>query len=259
MFAAVSFAAAQTQQYKVGDRVECDATQMGTFKKGTIVPFPKNDPDQAGRFYYVKVDGSNITEGYLCMATHMRPLAEATPSNPETNADTPAKDSTEDVPDKPTAKVSEINQYGTRDPRTCDDTIAPTKGPITAALAKKYFICRAEKFSGYDLILVDNVTVAVGGGRPWNPQSDINYSEIDVRVPIYPIRGSYTQHMCTKEYPKPGTLYNIGKNCNRFENRNATGSCYKTTFGDWRCSMFDFNQTADDRTFQIPPPKLSGQ
>lgn len=74
-------------------------------------------------------------------------------------------------------------------------------------------------------------------------------------LPIYPIRGSYTQYMCTKEYPERGTLYNIGKNCNRSENRNATGSCYKTTFGDWRCSMFDINQTSDDRTFQIAPPK----
>lgn len=59
---------------------------MGTFKKGTVLPFPKNDPDQAGRFYYVALDGSHMTEGYLCMATHMRPLVEATPSKPGSQA-----------------------------------------------------------------------------------------------------------------------------------------------------------------------------
>jgi len=74
-------------KYKIGDRVECDATQMGTFKKGTIVPFPKNDPDQDGRFYYVKIDGSHMDEGYLCMATHMRRLEQAKSSDRDSGRD----------------------------------------------------------------------------------------------------------------------------------------------------------------------------
>lgn len=87
---ASSVAVAQGK-YKIGDRVECDATQMGTFKKGTIVPFPKSEADQSGRLYYVKLDGSNITEGYVCMATHMRPLVEAASSKPENEADNQAQ------------------------------------------------------------------------------------------------------------------------------------------------------------------------
>ncbi len=86
LLAANSVAVTQ-DKYKIGDRVECDATQMGTFKKGTIVPFPKNEADQSGRLYYVKLDGSSITEGYVCMATHMRPLTETTSVSPQNKAD----------------------------------------------------------------------------------------------------------------------------------------------------------------------------
>ena len=66
-------------RYKIGDRVECDPAQIGQFKPGTIVDYPKNEKERTGRFFFVLLDGSHITEGYLCMATHMRPLAAAPP------------------------------------------------------------------------------------------------------------------------------------------------------------------------------------
>lgn len=69
-------------KYKIGDRVECDPAQIGQFKPGTIVDFPKNETERSGRFFYVLLDGSHITEGYLCMATHMRAISAAPPSAP---------------------------------------------------------------------------------------------------------------------------------------------------------------------------------
>ncbi len=68
--------------YKIGDRVECDPSQIGQFKPGTIVDFPKNETERSGRFFYVLLDGSHITEGYLCMATHMRAISGAPPAAP---------------------------------------------------------------------------------------------------------------------------------------------------------------------------------
>jgi hypothetical protein len=67
-------------QYKPGDRVECDSTQMGLYDKGTVVPFRENDLDKTGRVYPVKLDKDTIP-GLTrdCMATHMRPLAEEEP------------------------------------------------------------------------------------------------------------------------------------------------------------------------------------
>lgn len=80
LVAAIPVAIAQGK-YKVGDRVECDPSQIGRFKPGTVVPYPKNEADRSGRLYYVLLDGSNITEGYVCMATHMRPLSTAPPAS----------------------------------------------------------------------------------------------------------------------------------------------------------------------------------
>jgi|CXWL01.1.fsa_nt_gi hypothetical protein len=72
--------AAAGGKYKIGDRVECDPSQIGQFKPGTIVDFPKNETERSGRFFYVLLDGSHITEGYLCMATHMRAISGAPPA-----------------------------------------------------------------------------------------------------------------------------------------------------------------------------------
>lgn len=80
-------------RYKIGDRVECDTSQIGQFKPGTIVPYPKNETDRSGRLFYVVLDGSHITEGYVCMATHMRVLAAAPPvsaARPDRKDDQPA-------------------------------------------------------------------------------------------------------------------------------------------------------------------------
>ena len=56
-------------------------------------------------------------------------------------------------------------RYGSRDPRTCEDTKAPARGAITAALALKYLNCQMEYDSGSgDLYLVENVKVEVGAG-----------------------------------------------------------------------------------------------
>ncbi len=240
----VSQVAGAQGAYRPGDRVECDAAKIGQYRRGTVVPYAKSDFQPTGIYYRVHIDGSSITEGFECATTHMRAITPAGPV-PQPAVKVPT----------PPATLTGMNAFGARNPRTCADTKAPTRGAITADLAKVYFICRAERFSGSDLYLVDRVSVEVGGGRPYNPRSDINYAEIDVTVPIYPIRGSYLQHQCTRVFSEPGTLYNVGKNCASSDNRNATGSCYRTTFGDWRCSMFDINQTSADRHFQVPPPR----
>lgn len=74
LFAATSFAAAQTQKYKVGDRVECDYLQNGKFEKGTVVPFFNTDLDKSGRWYRVRLDGWSVHNTMECMATHLRPI-----------------------------------------------------------------------------------------------------------------------------------------------------------------------------------------
>lgn len=85
-------------------------------------------------------------------------------------------------------------------------------------------------------------------GRPHNPRTDV-MSEIDVDVPVYAIRGSFVQYQCS-EVSK--ILENQGKNCNIYRQPNASGQCYKTTFGDWKCNLMDLNSKHEGR---VPPPK----
>ncbi|HRH43322.1 MAG TPA: hypothetical protein PKY82_16940 [Pyrinomonadaceae bacterium] len=143
-------------------------------------------------------------------------------------------------------------KYGARDPQTCADTKAPAKGAITAALAAKYFICGVEKEDYRYLQLVENVKVEVGGGIPYAAIiGHRSFPEVDVKHPVYPIRGSHTQYLCNAE----SDYYQPGKNCTRYEHRNAKGYCYKTTFGDWRCHQSE-DSIPNDRTFSnVPPPK----
>ena len=140
-------------------------------------------------------------------------------------------------------------KFGARDPRTCQSKKEPTKGAISAEQAKQYFICDTEKLiDSDDLQLVDNVKVEVGKARPYQQLSD-SHPDIDTTAPLYPIRGSLTRYIC---HPVSSYMNNAGKNCSSWNEPNATGVCYKTTFGDWNCAMTDLSGI---QTSPVPPPK----
>lgn len=146
-------------------------------------------------------------------------------------------------------------RFGTREPRTCADTKAPTKGAITATLARKYLECQMEYLSGSgELYLVENVKVEVGGGIPYSAiRGQRSLMEIDVNHPVYPIRGSFVLYQCKNKL----TAYSgpPNTNCTTYNNPKATGYCYKTTFGDWKCFMSDpaSNNAANIRHNVAPP------
>lgn len=145
-------------------------------------------------------------------------------------------------------------KYGGRDPHTCQSKKEPTKGAISAEQAKQYFICGVEGESSSSfswLTLVENVKVEVGKARPYQQLSD-SHPDTDTTAPLYPIRGRFTQYQCDQlsSYDR-----NTGKNCAVFNNPNATGVCYKTTFGDWNCKMNDFTTGSKSEPTRVGPPK----
>src|SRR5476651_1774478 len=74
--------------------------------------------------------------------------------------------------------------YGARDPRNdCGDLkgAAPTQ-----AIAVRSFICHREVERWPHISLVENVSMHVGAGRPYNVKEDYNVPEIDVRAKVYP-------------------------------------------------------------------------
>lgn len=251
MFAASSVAVAQNTNYKVGDKIEV---------QGNAAWFKAEVLEVKGDSYRIAFDGYGSAYYEWVKTDRMRPI-EANRQTDNQNAaanqaqnQTNRPNQTDNQTAKQPAQTNKLNKYGARDPRTCDNTIAPRRGAMTATLAKQYFICQAEGVSGAYLYLVENEKVEVGGGRPYSGNADLGVPDIDPKVPIYPIRGSYTRYQCLPEDASMNSSA-PGKNCNVQIYRKATGECYKTTFGDWRCSMTNGPTDNDDYNNGVPPPK----
>ena len=141
-------------------------------------------------------------------------------------------------------------RYNAHDPRPCPTVKGAT---ISAAVAKQLFICGAEGeqksgASGDLLYLVSKAKVELGASRPFNPATD-SVVDIDVRKPVYPIRGTFVEYQCGVV----GTIGNpAGNNCLMANNTVARGECYNDTFGDWHCSMI--GNVLGSAMVRNPPP-----
>ena len=142
-------------------------------------------------------------------------------------------------------------RYASREPRTCADTRAPARGAITAALALRYLNCQMDYESSDLLYLVQNVTVQVGGPVSYAAiRGQRSWSDIDTRTPVYPIRGGLLRYQCAPAFT-PGE-----PNCRTYNEPRATGHCYKTTFGDWKCYMSDpAGMNTDGMPKKVAAPK----
>ena len=142
--------------------------------------------------------------------------------------------------------------YGARNPATCASRKEPARGAPSAAQALKYFICDNEYVQDWayrhELHLVSDAQVAVGAGRKFDITQDhppsnegINNTEL-----VYPIKGSFVSWTCG-----PVDASSQGKNCLKYIQQEATGTCYKTYPGDWHCRM----SGRGDFVRGQPPPK----
>jgi len=239
----------QDATYKVGERVE--AITLGVWREAEVLEIKDNG-------YYVLrylPDGESFWQGSnLIRHIQAKTPTKAPVQNPN-KGNAPTKVANNAAPNlaaKPQPKsIREL--FGSREPHKIKDSKAPARGAITAALAKKYFIGQTEGLSGGKLYLLENVKLEVGGGVPYHPNLGA-FEAINVRVPLYPIRGSYLSYQCRNlvtEYVGPR-----GKNANRYSNPKATGYCYKNTFGDWRCFMADPNATSPENArHNVAPPQ----
>ena len=145
-----------------------------------------------------------------------------------------------------------VAQYGARNPTTCPSRKEPARGGPSAAQAIKYFTCDNEYIQDWtyrhELHLVSDVKAEVGSGRQFDITADhppsnegINPAEL-----VYPIKGSFVSWTCG-----PMETSEPGKNCMKYTQHGATGSCYKTTSGDWYCRMIGRGAMLARQ----PPPK----
>lgn len=125
--------------------------------------------------------------------------------------------------------------FGTRAPQTCTSTKDPARGAISAARARLYVICSVELVSDGSIHLLENVQVEVGKGTPYRELSfGARPNDGDPNGLVYQIRGSYLDYTCYEiAHSAPG------RSCHIRNAAHATGYCYRTTFGDWACSLTD--------------------
>ncbi len=140
--------------------------------------------------------------------------------------------------------------YGTRDPITCQPY---TANSMTQAMAAKLFQCFNEQVTGSYVYLITDLSLQLGGPR--KALSSDSYRDLDPNAMIYPIRGSFTRYQCAKVFNIDATHTNVGTNCTAFPQPKAEGTCYRTTFGDWQCKMFDRVTDSTSATTHVPPPK----
>jgi len=145
-------------------------------------------------------------------------------------------------------------KYDAPDPYRCGSTSEPTAGQISPGLAASYVQCALEGESNTLLTLLDHVEVQVAPGIPWSSLSLVERpQDANPNGKRYAIRGSYDEYSCDRVF-RSGALRNVGKNCGLRHVPDGTGKCYRTTFGDWKCTMFG-DVGSDPLIPNQPPPK----
>jgi hypothetical protein len=125
--------------------------------------------------------------------------------------------------------VTMLPQYKSRAPRTCAKVTSPPSVGLAAVLVQ----CTMEADSAFGVGLVQDVKIDMGKSRKFVYQTDASLPGIDLDAQVYPLEGNYSAYLCK-------TINNMspaGANCIKTLMTNATGWCYKTSFGDYRCRM----------------------
>jgi len=122
--------------------------------------------------------------------------------------------------------------YQVRNPRIC----AKVTSPPTVAQATALVQCSNESdttgSASPAIILATDLQVEIGAPRNYIPGTD-NWQNLDTSAKVYPLRGQGTRWSCgaVPQYPS-------GQNCMKWPAApGGQGSCWKTTFGDWDCTM----------------------
>ena len=143
---------------------------------------------------------------------------------------------------------------GTRQPMSCQPARSQ---PNNAAQIARMIQCERETNRSGTVTILNNISVEFGGTRKYQSFADGGNYGIDTTAPVMPLRGSLDRYICDPITHKiAGNVYsldNTGKNCTVVHERKATGSCIRTTFGDWTCTMMEAVHPDEWVSNQSPP------
>jgi len=212
-------------KFQPGDRVECDTMNIGTWFKGTVLPFlEKDNPDLAkdktGKYFYihrVRLDNEASTRpaGGMCFTDRTRLLTGAAAAPP------PGDNSVGKV------TVDENNTLSAdRAIIECPVEQAKVKNGTrpNVELLKKIVRCDKGELpaqKGLDgAVTVDVTAIELGAPRRWNPLEDSGDGKINSTV--YPVKATYT----VKTFYRSRTVVN--------ENWVRIINFYVNSFGEWQ-------------------------
>lgn len=175
-------------KYKIGDRVQCDRTDMQAWETGTVVPLRKTD-FQDGRVYRVLLDSYSkaglYLDGHDCTVERMRPLAGAAPFKG----------------DKPVIPVGNVT-IDDENTVSADRPIMECPVPQTKVkngagpnieLFKKIIRCRkgekpAARKGADGAVTVEVTSLVPGGTRPWEYGRDMGGKPGTI---IHPVKATF--------------------------------------------------------------------
>jgi len=95
------------------------------------------------------------------------------------------------------------------------------------------------------------VQVAPASHPPNQIVMEIHAADIKPGEPVWDIRGSLTYYACRQAIDGANPFART-HNCTETPMNNATGYCYKNTFGDWHCAMSDIKAVTTSQNV-LPP------
>jgi hypothetical protein len=244
MFAASHSALAQGK-FKVGDRVECDAMQIGKWEKGTILPYGDYDNPDSANYYRVRLDRNPNESGTICQFKVTRLSNEPAKKDETDKKDEPQEENpTPKNKDNGKLRVDENNTVlADRELLDCDNIEQkPTKNGARpdAKLLEKLIRCLYERPSEKGLDgarTVDLTPLQIGASRKWIPYQDIGSGGTPDTL-VWAVKTTFTWR----------TFYR-----SRIEEVTSVGvfNCYVNTFGEWQCGSAGSKQKGETKNIPV--------
>lgn len=255
-------------QVKVGDNIMANPTNVGAMESCTVLEIVP-DPVRAGYDgdYVIKCEHSWWTR-VSATGDHSRIIpqtsaipAQQVPQNPATSAYTRTTTSSTSRPNTNANALPATqpvtaggNAFGTRNPRTCPNFTGSTP---SNAVAAQLVACYREGQSRQNMeYIVGNVTVTSMTTSKYDPHTQTGFTNMDTGVAPIAIRGTVDSWACRpQDGPAVMAQYsNVGHNCTKSSEPNATGYCYKLRTGAWSCAMNDTTGSMQSQ-YNVAPPK----
>jgi hypothetical protein len=127
--------------------------------------------------------------------------------------------------------------WGARSPAQCPSVQQGRPPSNEQAIQLLRCLKETASQSSGELWLMEDVRVEMGGPTDYAAMYPlITMTGADTTKKVYPIRGSWTWSTCMlrADAARKG---NPDLNCREAGVSEATGACWQTTFGDWKCAM----------------------